>query len=107
MSLSAPTEYGPANPPRFPTELIRAMPPAAAVPLRKDVGSAQNGPSIHQIPNAVRDAAISVHTHEWKNTDMTVKPMAAAKAGMAACHRRSLVWSEWWPQITMLTAATE
>src|SRR5437899_1641594 len=102
MSLSAPTEYGPANPPRFPTELIRAMPPAAAVPLRNDVGSAQNGPNIHQMPKAVRHAATSVHAHECRNTEMIARPMAAAKAGTAACHRRSFVWSEWWPQMTML-----
>ena len=41
-SCSAPVAYGAANPPRLPSELIRPIPPAAAAPVRKRVGSAQN-----------------------------------------------------------------
>src|SRR5215469_11661242 len=39
-----PITHGPANPPRLPTELISAMPTAAAVPLKILVGIAQKGP---------------------------------------------------------------
>lgn len=41
-----PTIDGPRKPPRLPTELISAMPPAAAVLVRKIGGSPQNGPSV-------------------------------------------------------------
>ena len=37
-----PTTYGPRKPPRFPTELMRPMLPAAAALERKMFGSAQN-----------------------------------------------------------------
>jgi hypothetical protein len=33
--------YGPAKPPRLPIEFIKAMPPAAAEPVRKPVGRVQ------------------------------------------------------------------
>ena len=39
-----PTKNGPMKPPILPTEFISAMPAAAAVPVRKVEGSAQNGP---------------------------------------------------------------
>src|SRR5580700_10430836 len=40
-SLIQPMAYGPTKPPRLPIEFINAMPPAAAEPVRKPVGSAQ------------------------------------------------------------------
>src|SRR2546421_5257563 len=39
--LKKPTTYGPAQPPRFPSELISPIDAAAAVPVRKLPGSAQ------------------------------------------------------------------
>ena len=42
MSLSAPTEYGPANPPRFPIELIRPTATAPGRPLTRLLVSAQS-----------------------------------------------------------------
>ena len=39
-----PTMLGPKKPPRLPTELMKAMPEAAAVPVSKSGGIAQNGP---------------------------------------------------------------
>src|SRR6266436_8011971 len=39
--LKKPTTYGPAQPPRFPSELISPIDAAAAVPVRKLHGSAQ------------------------------------------------------------------
>jgi len=41
----------------FPTELMSAIPPAAAVPLRNAVGRLQNGPSVLQMPVAARQSA--------------------------------------------------
>jgi thiamine monophosphate synthase len=40
----APTYQGPKKPPRLPSELIQAIAPAAAVPVRNIGGIAQNGP---------------------------------------------------------------
>src|SRR5579862_2558672 len=54
-----PITQGPANPPRFPTELISAMPTAAAVPLRILVGIAQKGPIVE---NALRRATLIAAT---------------------------------------------
>src|SRR3954469_11064275 len=42
-SLTQPITHGPAKPPRFPIELMVAMPVAAAVPDRNIVGMAQRG----------------------------------------------------------------
>jgi hypothetical protein len=39
--LIQPMAYGPAKPPRAPIEFIKAMPPAAAEPVRKPVGRVQ------------------------------------------------------------------
>ena len=38
-----PTTYGPTNPPRFPKELIKAMPLAADNPVKNSLGIAQKG----------------------------------------------------------------
>lgn len=38
-----PTMEGPKNPPRFPTELMIAIPLAAENPVRNSLGMAQNG----------------------------------------------------------------
>jgi hypothetical protein len=39
-----PTADGPTSPPKDAIVLISAMPAAAALPVKKRVGSAQNGP---------------------------------------------------------------
>ena len=38
LSTSTPTAYGEANPPRLPSELISAMPDAAAAPAKAAAG---------------------------------------------------------------------
>ena len=48
----APIMYGPTSPPRFPTELIKAMPAAAENPVRNSLGNAQKGPRELQTPAA-------------------------------------------------------
>jgi hypothetical protein len=44
LRLIMPTAYGPAKPPRFATDVINAMPDAAANPARNSLGDAKYGP---------------------------------------------------------------
>ena len=44
LAAIAPIAYGPANAPRFPTELIKAIPAAAENPVRNSLGIDQKGP---------------------------------------------------------------
>jgi len=44
LEAIAPIAYGPANAPRFPTELIKAIPAAAENPVRNSLGIDQKGP---------------------------------------------------------------
>src|SRR5215472_11281517 len=41
-----PRAHGPTKPPRFPIELIKAMPEAAEIPQRNWLGTDQNGPRV-------------------------------------------------------------
>src|SRR5262249_4449400 len=50
-SLIRPITDGPTKPARFPIELMMAMPPAAAAPDRKAVGSVQNTGRAPKMPN--------------------------------------------------------
>src|SRR5438874_10855286 len=59
-----PIMYGPKNPPRFPSEFIRAIPAAAAVPLNNDVAVAQNGPCIENVAIRARLTAARLGTME-------------------------------------------
>jgi hypothetical protein len=43
--LIAPIAYGPTNPPRFPRELINAIPAAAENPAKNSLGSDKKGPN--------------------------------------------------------------
>jgi len=49
-SRMTPTSVGPTKPPRFADELIEGNAPAAAVPLRNEVPSAQKGPIVNFKP---------------------------------------------------------
>jgi hypothetical protein len=53
-----PASIGPTCPPRFAMELIRAIPPAAAVPERNAGGIAQNGPCAPFTPAQATDSAV-------------------------------------------------
>src|SRR6266702_5200880 len=48
--FSQPTAYGLRNPARFPMELISAIPAAAPVPARNEVGKLQNSGSVVRMP---------------------------------------------------------
>jgi arabinofuranosyltransferase len=102
--FTRPTSDGPTKPPRFPIELISAMPPAAADPVRNAVGSVQNGPSAPQMPAA----AMQNETSDSRGTvlyPLSSRPAAPASAGNVTCHRRSPVLSECAPTYTMTNAA--
>src|SRR5687767_13809470 len=58
-SMIEPIMYGLTKPARFPTELITAMPAAAAVPPRNDVGSDENNGAQVMTPAAAIDSEIS------------------------------------------------
>ena len=51
-SVSAPVMYGATKPARLPSELIYAIPAAAAVPVRKTLGSGQKTGSAPKMPIA-------------------------------------------------------
>src|SRR5262245_14948464 len=53
---NCPNISGPAEPPRVPTELMRAIAPAAAVSPKNAVENAQNGPSELETPVCARDS---------------------------------------------------
>lgn len=59
-SLTQPISYGPPKPARLPIELINAMPPAAATPLKKAVGRVQNSPNAANPPIAATMRAAMV-----------------------------------------------
>ena len=96
---------GATDPASAPMELTMAIPPAAAVPRRKRVDSAQNGPSDPQIPIAARHSAGRTISVVW-HCPTAPTPTAATMALAATCQRRSLWRSAWCPIATMLHAAT-
>ena len=77
LSTNTPTAYGEANPPRLPSELISAMPDAAAAPARAAAGSSQNGEIAAKMPIAATQIAINARTGlDWiRNPEATI-PMA-------------------------------
>ena len=104
LSYTTPTRVGPTNPPRFPTELISAMPPAAAVPLKNVVERAQKGAIADFNPiNASISATIA--KYGFCNHALNPNPNAAENAVIATCHRLSPVLSEWYPTRSITTIA--
>src|SRR5262245_4000617 len=102
-SLTAPSRYGPTNPPVLPTELINAIAAAAPIPRAAPVAIAHNGPKIEARPiiaidSAVTDAIVPTATV------VDARPMALTTAPAATCHRRSPVRSECRPASTIATA---
>src|SRR5579875_3765597 len=101
---------GPNMPPRLATELIRAMPPAAAGPLRKVGGSVQNVGNMHFVPVSVRAAPATKSQRESRpgvanrpeaKRAIINHPVAPVNAEQATCQRRSPVLSEFLPTRTM------
>ncbi len=95
---------GPKKPPRFPSALMNAIPPAAAVPESVVVTSAQNGAITLQMPDAVRQIArrLSVGVVALDARKSPSEPVADTAA---TCRRRSRVRSEWRATSTITTTA--
>src|SRR4029078_10656089 len=103
--LRRPIAYGPANPLRLANELIRAIPPAAAAPVRNFDGNGQKGPCALRRPADAIDRNITASVGDL--TSAHARNAAAATAEAAAmCRQRSPVRSECAPTITIATAAT-
>jgi len=58
--LIAHIAYGPINPPRFPTELMKAIPAAAEKPAKNSFGKDQMGLQAHWIPDTTRHQSATV-----------------------------------------------
>ena len=80
------------------------MPPAAAAPLRNDVGSVQNVGNMLFMPR-LATARPSRISHGDGASATTSQPAAPRKAATATCPRRSPVRSELTPNATMPTTA--
>src|SRR5689334_14693055 len=82
---------GPAKPPRPPTALMMARPPAAAVPRRKDEARLQKGPGMQKSPAAAKESAASERRllPEFVAMLATMNPPDARRAGTAICQMRS------------------
>src|SRR5205085_688722 len=92
-----------------PTELIQAMPPAAATPLRNPVGSDQKTGSVDIVPAWASVRPISAPSADFTEgliaQAVSAQPTVPTKAGTATCQRRSPVRSECSPLSNMQTTA--
>src|ERR1700682_416961 len=70
-SLNHPIIEGPMNPPRVPMELMKASPPAAAIPVRKRVGIVQNMARADVMPLKATAMPIMEMTKEWDTIEIT------------------------------------
>src|SRR5215469_13137569 len=61
--MMVPMAWVPTKPPRFPKQLIKAIPAAAEYPVKNSLGSAQNGPQKLKMPEAT--------THQSATTNKT------------------------------------
>src|SRR5882672_10630934 len=93
--------YGPTNPPRLPIELINAMLAAAAVPVRKIVGSAQNGGGNEYNAMVAIENAPMASARWFPAHTLIASATPTSRIGMAACHRRSPVLSECHAEISI------
>src|SRR5258708_7214265 len=84
----------------FPMELISAIPPAAAAPLRNDVGSDQKGASILWMPIIPRHKPSRPPAGVSEKADST-QPRELRRAGIATCRRCFPVRSDQAPLTSM------
>src|SRR5450755_3611713 len=84
---------GPTKPPRFPTELIKAMPAAAENPERNLPGIEKNGPKKLQIPMATNDQSTMDSVWEFVPPSRT-RAIPATASGIALWYLRSILRSE-------------
>src|SRR4051812_24528933 len=84
---------GPTNPPRFPMELMVAIPAAAAGPDRNSVGIDQSGGLAELIPTFTSVSAATSARRPPLDPAMK-RPAEAARHAKATCQERSPVRSE-------------
>ena len=87
--LTPPISTGPISPARLAALLIRAMPPAAAVPARMRPGSPQNMASVAISPDTPMVRNTIAATVLCGNSVLAHMPAAATNIGIAVCSRRS------------------
>jgi len=82
-SLSHPMTYGPTNPPVVPMELMKARPPAAAMPVRKRGGIVQKiarDPRVQSASHKAQDAVASQAAHAAEVAKDKVTDVASTAA---------------------------
>src|SRR5436190_7529246 len=94
---TVPSTYGPMNPPRFPTELMNPMLPAAAVPPRNKLGSDQNAGRYALNPAYDTMNPKTVRARLPRLAITITSPTAAAAIGTAVWNQRSFDRSELQP----------
>src|SRR5262249_3946294 len=94
LSRTQPIASGPTYPPRLPTELIHAIPAAAAVPDRKAVGNDQNVTTQDSNPTLTIVSATIAGTAFLPTAMRTSRPANASSKPPAECQRRSPLRSE-------------
>src|ERR1700694_3493966 len=100
-----PTVEGPTNPPRFPTEFIKAKPVATAEPERNPLGIAQKGARKQQRPISTKHKSPTANTGE-RVVPNNARANAAPSTGIAAWNFRSILRSELREMKTIPAAAT-
>src|ERR1700683_4321748 len=86
----------------LPTELMKAIPPAAAAEPRKAVGRFQNTGSEPEIPKLANEkAAMASHGLMLRNIPASTQPAPPKRQGTVKCHTRSPVRSERREKTTM------
>jgi hypothetical protein len=101
-----PTVEGPTNPPRFPTELIKAKQVATAEPERNALGMAQKGARKLQRPISTKDKSATANMGE-RVVPSSARAKAAPSTGIAAWNFRSSLRSELREMRTIAAAATK
>src|ERR1700721_805287 len=95
--------YGPAKPPRVPSELISPLDAAAAGAAKKVVGRHQSGGFAALTPNAVSESPATARKAEDPARAATAIPAAPIRQAVAACQERSPGRAEVCGQRTMPT----
>jgi hypothetical protein len=78
----------------LPTELIHAIPAAAAVPERMAVGSAQNTANADMIPAVANVSAATRRSPGMPGMALAAKPAATSRQGRLACTSSRMLFGE-------------
>ena len=90
----------------MPIELIRPMLPAAALPVRKMLGSDQNAGRYAFSPAAATMKQAMVRASDPRDHTAAPRPIAPQTIGTTVCHMRSRVRSELQPNANWPTSAS-